>query len=148
MVSRGRKPVESYFTTDFPELENAWAGVDKDKNEPILTSREKNIYLKKAIEAYLASDADSEQPKIAAFLHMDSDSSFSFKIPRSTFMKCLVRFVHHRVVRNSPEDFVFFGDRKGRKPLTPASVKEAEETCRKLQSVSLLIRVHIFLEIS
>ena len=34
--SRGQKPVESHFTTDFPELENAWTGVEQDSNEPIL----------------------------------------------------------------------------------------------------------------
>ena len=135
MSNRGRKPAPNHFPVTLPLLEDAWNGVECESGEPFLSSREKNIYLKKAVEAYAGWEDVGDRPAFSSFLHQDCDSSFSVKIPRSSFKGSLARFVHHRYVKGCKDDFVFYGEKRGRKSMGKEAKFEAEETCRKLQSV-------------
>ena len=112
MSTRGRKPAKNHFPVTLPLLEDAWNGTDPESKEKYLSIREKNIYLKKAIEAFVECDTLGNRLPITSFLHMDCDSSFSVVIPRTTFVDCLTRFVHHRLIKNDSGAFIFHGERK------------------------------------
>mgnify|MGYP003571762449 CR=1 FL=1 len=88
---------------------------------------------KKAIEVFVECDTLGNRLPITSFLHMDCDSSFSVVIPRTTFVDCLTRFVHHRLIKSDSGAFIFHGE----KLIEKVALNEAVFIFKKIDNILL-----------
>ena len=114
MSVRDRQPAENYFPITLDELPDAWNGFDPESGDGYLNTRER------AIEAYVGWDSLGDRPKMS--------SSTKIAIVPS-------RWKHHAPLLPAwPDLFTIVW--LCRKPIGKDAIKEAAETCRKIQSVS------------